>query len=173
MSKKRRILILLGIILAEVVLLGILAWLNYGKCPALGDIEAMIGSKESMHRYVSQIPCYEDYIRIANYPYEVNVYDCSNMSYEYFKVLLKNGYNPKIICTYRQGDRAGHAFLWVEEFGFIDPTWNRTYAIKKSVSPMLDYYTHEYLYYQYGDITMIYDESNISERLDEFNKAHN
>ena len=161
---KVAIVLVLSVIASILIALNILM-----ECPY---VQEKYMSVKADKPYVKTIPCYEDYLRIAANPYEVNVYDCSNKTFELFNILLKNGYNPKIVCTYRRGDGAGHAFLWLEEFGFLDPTWNRTYNIKKSISPIYDYYKNN-MYYIYGDITELYDKSNISERLDEFNNEFN
>jgi hypothetical protein len=157
-------------IVATLLVISILGSLYVGYralsyCPYLVDL---VLPTKSVH-YTESIPCFEDYLRIASYPYELNVYDCSQKATELFYVLKEAGYDAKIIGTYKRGDRYGHAFVYCPGYGFLDPTWNYAYAIENTMGVAWDFYNHESLSMIHGEIQIVVDESNMFLYADEFN----
>ena len=113
----------------------------------------------------SAIPLRSTFEEISDRPYELDKYDCSNKSVDYYWELLKAGYKAKIVLVPR------HAFVWVKYWGYYDPTSKQFFSIKGSTDPWKDWSKDWRLSYTYGYLENVIDDSEFHLYNDEFKKV--
>ena len=115
----------------------------------------------------NRIPLQEIFTEIAELPYELDRYDCSQKSVEYYYNLKKRGYTAMIVLVPQ------HAFVWVEGWGFYDPTRNQYFYIKDSKDPVEDYNNDWRLGIMYGQLQGLVVEEFFRYYNNEFVLEHN
>ena len=108
------------------------------------------------------IPLHDKFTEIAQRPYSLDFYDCSNKVLEYGKACESKGLSVRIILTLFPSGIA-HATLFVDTYGIYDPTNNKYSYIPGARSVVREFINDEWLTHQYGyyyaDMTI--DEAQI------------
>ena len=124
-------------------------------------------SKDPTKYKHDRIPLKKIFIDLAETPYELDRYDCSQKSAEYYWNLVNRGYEAKVILV------RAHAFVWVKDWGFYDPTRNQYYFILDSKNPWRDYKKDWRLGYMYGQLIDVIDHTKFGDYLNEFTLENN
>jgi len=73
--------------------------------------------KNLWEAFTAQPPCLSELFRIADTPYEANVYDCSEKAADFWKACQRAGYDDSRVTVYRtqRGRGTLHSVVWVTD----------------------------------------------------------